>query len=92
MQFVPNRPDAGKTCHCIYSILHVDALCHSLQDVDFPPYIVLVGALEALSLHHMIYRPICRRYIAYGSQEQHMVMSFHFSHQELSWKPKYQLY
>ena len=46
MQFVPIRPDAGKTCHYVYSRLLVDIACHSLLDVDFPPYIVLVGALS----------------------------------------------
>ena len=66
MQFVPNRPDAGKMCHCIYTTLHVDALCHLLQDVNFPPYTVLVGALETLSLHHMICWSTCHLYSEYG--------------------------
>ena len=66
MQFFPNRPDAGKTCHCIWSRLLVDAVCHYLLDVDFPTYIRLVGARGALSLHHMIGRPTCRRYFGYS--------------------------
>ena len=66
MQFVPNRPDAGKTCQCIWSRLLVDAVCRSPLDVDFPPNIRLVGARGALSLHHMIRRPTCRRYFGYG--------------------------